>query len=130
VLKSAQHRFQRNGQLHQKIQRLEAKIKNKAKVDYYKVMKLSRSASAKEIKRAYHKLAMKWHPDKNSAPEAETTFKKIARAYEVLGDADLRRRYDAGEDVDDPNAAKQQQGHPFGGGFPGGFHRGGFQRWR
>ena len=47
---------------------------------------LTRSASAREVKKAYHKLAKKWHPDKNEDKEkAETNFKKIARAYEVLG---------------------------------------------
>ena len=44
-------------------------------------------------------------------------FKKIARAHEVLSDADTRARYDRGEDVDDPNARQQQQRNPFGGGF-------------
>ena len=55
---------------------------------------LTRAASAREIKKAYHKLAKKWHPDKNpdDKEKAETNFKKIARAYEVLGDEDTRRR--------------------------------------
>ena len=57
-------------------------------------------------------------------PAAEAMFKKVARAYEVLGDDDLRRRYDAGEDVDDANAMnqRQQQQQGFGGfgGFQGG----------
>ena len=55
---------------------------------------LTRAASAREIKKAYHKLAKKWHPDKNpdDKEKAETNFKKIARAYEVLGDEETRRR--------------------------------------
>jgi curved DNA-binding protein CbpA len=58
------------------------------------VLGLTRAASAREIKKAYHKLAKKWHPDKNpdDKEKAETNFKKIARAYEVLGDEDTRRR--------------------------------------
>merc|ERR1711908_152139 len=113
----------------------EKKIKRKSKVDYYKVLGVLRSATAKDIKRAYHRLAKEWHPDKNpeNKEEAEARFKKIARAYEVLGDADTKRRFDMGEDVDDPNAQQQrqqQQGFPFGGGgrggFGGGFHHGGF----
>ena len=51
------------------------------------------------------------------ADKAEAMFKKIARAHEVLSDADTRARYDRGEDVDDPNARQQQQRNPFGGGF-------------
>ena len=86
LLKTAQRRYPRHGQLHQKVQQLERSIKNKSKVNYYKVLGLTRSASAREVKKAYHKLAKKWHPDKNEDKEkAETNFKKIARAYEVLG---------------------------------------------
>ena len=55
---------------------------------------------------------------------------RYTQAYEVLGDEDIRRRYDAGEDVDDPNARQQQQHNPFGGGgFPGGGFGGGGQRF-
>lgn len=130
LLKTAQQtRHRRNGQLHQKVQNLERSIKNKSKVNYYKVLGVERAASAKVVKRAYHKLAMKWHPDKVGADDkekAEKNFKKIARAYEVLGDKDTRARYDRGEDVDDPNANQQQQQHnPFGGGgFRHHFHGG------
>jgi len=125
MLKTAQRSNPRNGALHQKIENLDRKIKRKSKVDHYKVLELPRSASNREIKKAYHALARKWHPDKNpeNKEAAEAKFKKIARAYEVLGDADTRRRYDAGEDVDDPNAQQQRGGgNPFGG---GGFQRGG-----
>ena len=130
LLKTAQHRFRNNMELHQKVQQLENRIKQQSKVNYYKVLGLTRSASQKEVKRAYHKLAMKYHPDKVAADEkatAEATFKKVARAYEVLGDEEMRRRYDNGEDVDDANAMnqrQQQQHNPFGG-FPGGFSGGG-----
>ena len=54
--------------------------------DYYKILGLSRSASDDEIKKAYRKMALKYHPDKNSDPGAEEKFKEIAEAYEVLSD--------------------------------------------
>ena len=66
-----------------------------AKRDYYEVLGVSKNASADEIKRAYRRMAMKYHPDKNpDDKEAEAKFKECAEAYEVLSDADKRRRYD------------------------------------
>jgi curved DNA-binding protein len=63
--------------------------------DYYKILGVSRSASADEIKRAYRKLAREFHPDKNTAKGAEDRFKEINEANEVLGDPEKRRAYDA-----------------------------------
>lgn len=60
--------------------------------DYYKVLGLKKSASLKDVKSAYRKLALMWHPDKNSAPEASENFRKVAEAYEVLSDKDSRAR--------------------------------------
>ena len=66
-----------------------------AKRDYYEVLGVGKSASAEEIKRAYRRMAMKYHPDKNPGDEqAEAKFKECAEAYEVLSDAEKRRRYD------------------------------------
>jgi len=66
-----------------------------AKRDYYEVLGVDRSASADEIKKAYRKIAVKYHPDKNpDDPEAENMFKEAAEAYEVLRDPDKRQRYD------------------------------------
>ena len=66
-----------------------------AKRDYYEVLGISKSASADDIKRAYRRMAMKYHPDKNpNNKEAETKFKKCAEAYEVLSDPEKRQRYD------------------------------------
>ena len=76
--------------------------------DYYKILNLKKGASAREVKKAYHAGAKKWHPDKNRQPgqearleKAERNFKLIARAYEVLSDEAQRRDYDRGVDVDD-----------------------------
>lgn len=65
------------------------------KRDYYEVLNVDRDASEADIKRAYRKAAMKYHPDRNpDDPEAETKFKEAAEAFEVLSDAEKRQRYD------------------------------------
>lgn len=62
--------------------------------DYYEVLNVPRDADGKAIKKAYHALAMKWHPDRNKSPEAEERFKEIATAYAILKDPKKRARYD------------------------------------
>jgi len=62
--------------------------------DYYEVLGVGRNAAPEEIKRAYRQAALKYHPDRNKAPEAETHFKEAAEAYEVLSDPEKRQRYD------------------------------------
>src|SRR6266568_3576323 len=65
------------------------------KRDYYEVLGVGRSTSEEEIKRAYRKLAVKFHPDKNpDDPHAEEKFKELGEAYDVLMDADKRAAYD------------------------------------
>ncbi|XP_076043654.1 dnaJ homolog subfamily C member P58IPK [Oratosquilla oratoria] len=117
------------------------KLKKQAgKRDYYKILGVKRTASKKEITKAYRQLAQKWHPDHYDGSEkqkAEKMFIDIAAAKEVLTDEEMRAKFDAGEDPLDP---EQQQGGPHGhgfnpfqhfhfhqgGGFPGGgFHGGG-----
>lgn len=65
------------------------------KRDYYEVLGVAKNATAEEIKKAYRKKAIQYHPDKNPGnKEAEEKFKEAAEAYEVLSDADKRARYD------------------------------------
>lgn len=64
------------------------------KKDYYQVMGLKKEASAAEIKTAYRRLARKYHPDLNKAPDAEMNFKALGEAYEVLKDPKKRAQYD------------------------------------
>ncbi|KAM4572715.1 dnaJ homolog subfamily B member 9a isoform 1-T2 [Odontesthes bonariensis] len=65
-----------------------------AKKDYYDILGVPRGASERQIKKAFHKLAMKYHPDKNKSPDAEVRFREIAEAYEILSDETRRREYD------------------------------------
>ena len=87
------------------------------KRDYYEVLGVGKDASAEDIKRAYRKAAMKYHPDRNPGDkEAEAKFKEVGEAYEVLSDADKKARYDQfGFAGVDPNFAAGQGG----GGFDG-----------
>jgi molecular chaperone DnaJ len=64
------------------------------KQDYYEILNVPRNASKKEIKKAYRKLALKHHPDRNKSPEAEEKFKEISEAYAVLSDNEKRNQYD------------------------------------
>src|SRR3954449_2051137 len=83
------------------------------KRDYYEVLGIDRGAHDDEIKRAYRKLAVKFHPDKNPEdPQAEEKFKELGEAYDVLIDADKRAAYDRYG-----HAAFAQGGQGFGGGF-------------
>lgn len=95
------------------LQQAERLLKRSKEEDYYKVLQVSRSASSREIKKAYHRLAVEYHPDKNPDDRegAEAKFKAVAAAYEVLSDEDKRAKYDAGEDVTaNPEQQQQQQG--------------------
>lgn len=65
------------------------------KRDYYEILGVAKNASAEEVKKAYRKVAMQFHPDRNPGnKEAEDKFKEAAEAYEVLNDADKRSQYD------------------------------------
>ena len=93
--------------------------------DYYELFGVGKSASEDEIKRAYRKLALQLHPDKNTAPGAEEAFKKVNKAWDVLSDKNKRATYDNfGAEAAEgrPGAG----GNPFGGFGGGGFPGGGF----
>ncbi|MCB0356204.1 MAG: DnaJ domain-containing protein [Bdellovibrionales bacterium] len=98
------------------------------KKDYYEVLGVNRSSSDEEIKKAYRKLALKFHPDKNPGNKhAEDRFKEVSEAYEVLRDAEKRKMYDQFGHMGAHAGAGGSsgfQGHPFGGfDFSGGFQQ-------
>ena len=64
------------------------------KKDYYGILGVTKKADENEIKKAYKKLAMKLHPDKNHAPQAAEAFKKVSKAYSCLSDVQKRKYYD------------------------------------
>jgi DnaJ-class molecular chaperone len=91
------------------------------KRDYYEVLGVGKSASTAEIKSAYRKLALEWHPDRNKKPEAHEKFKEINEAYAVLSDPQKKSTYDQfGHSAFAPGGGfggQGPQGGPFGGGF-------------
>ncbi len=137
-------------QLKTKIQETKIQIKRLKQKDFYKILGVSRNATQSDIKKSYRKLALKFHPDRQTnksegeKEKAEVIFKDVNLAYEVLSDETKKRKYDSGveiEDLDNPHAGhgghggmdpndlfemfmRQQNGGMGGGGMPGGFHFG------
>lgn len=135
-LKEAAQKSPQDMNIRESLMKAEKALKMSKRKDWYKILGVSKTAAISEIKRAYKKLALQWHPDKNveNREEAEEKFREIAAAYEVLGDEDKRVRYDRGEDMEDMGMGGGGGGgfNPFGGGgqqftfhFEGGFPGGG-----
>lgn len=80
-----------------------------AEKDFYQILGVSKSASADDIKKAYRKLALQYHPDRNKSKDATEKFKEVTKAYEVLSDSQKRQAYDQF------GSAAFEQGSPFGG---------------
>ena len=134
--------------LQEKLHRAKIALKRAKRKDYYKILGIPHNATEKDIRKAYRKKAMKWHPDRHTTKSeaekkiAEKNFKDINEANDALSDPQKRARYDAGEDdLDGPPrghggfseadifAQMFRGGGGFGGGGGGfgggGFHRGG-----
>ncbi|KAF7126800.1 hypothetical protein RHSIM_Rhsim11G0011800 [Rhododendron simsii] len=99
-------------------------------VDYYNILKVSRSTTDEDPKRAYKRLAMKWHPDKNAAAEAEVRFKQISKAYDVLSDLERHRIYNLYGDEALPSSENAASGKCSGSSAVGGDGRRGIVRCR
>jgi len=106
-----------NKEVYNLIEQCKVDEKKAKKKDYYKLLEIERSATPQDIKKAYRKLAPKYHPDKNNeSPEAsknaEKMFRDVSEAYQVLSDPQKKRMYDSGVNPDEP-------GFGFGGGGGG-----------
>ena len=137
TMNEANEHHPNNEKVHEKLNEARLLLKRSKQKDYYKVLSVPRDATEREIKKAWRKASMQFHPDKASQQgltkdQAEKKMQGINEAYEVLSNPELRTRYDNGDDPNNP----EQQGHPFhgspfggqqfvfrsgpGGGFPGG----------
>ncbi len=100
--------------------------------DYYDILGVSKTATEAELKSAYRKMALKWHPDRNQdkKEEAETQFKEINEAYQVLSDAKKRQMYDQlGHSAFEQSGGGAAGGGAGGNPFAGGFRQGGPFTW-
>ncbi|KAL9032872.1 MAG: hypothetical protein Q9180_006256 [Flavoplaca navasiana] len=100
--------------IQKEVHNAELELKKSKRKDYYKLLGVEKDASDNEIKKAYRKLAIVHHPDKNPDDEgAAEKFKEIGEAYECLSDPQKRARYDSGEDLIDPSEMFSQGGGSF-----------------
>ena len=90
-----------------KVQNAKLELKKSKRKDYYKILEVAKEANEDEIKKAYKKQALRWHPDKQAGTDdaqklmADKMFKDIGEAYAVLSDQKKRQRYDQGADIED-----------------------------
>jgi DnaJ family protein C protein 7 len=92
------------------LRKAELELKKSQRKDYYKILGLTKQATETEIKKAYRKLALQYHPDKNAGDtKAEARFKEVGEAYAILSDPEKKARFDSGADLDN--------GMGMGGGF-------------
>lgn len=136
--KALQEREPEDRTLAKELRRAEIELKKSQRKDYYKILEVAKDADARDIKKAYRRLAIVHHPDKNpNDPQAEDKFKDIGEAYETLSDPQKRARYDSGDDLIDQSDMFSGGGHPGHGGIDpeilfnmmggqGGFGGGGF----
>mmetsp|Transcript_50586 Transcript_50586/g.56465 ORF Transcript_50586/g.56465 Transcript_50586/m.56465 type:complete len:533 (-) Transcript_50586:61-1659(-) len=108
-------------ELKKKIREAQVQLKRAGQKDLYKILNVGKDATEAEIKKAYRKSALKWHPDRHASStdekkqEAENIFRDVNLAYEVLSDPEKKKKYNSGvdvEDLDNPNAGC---GHGHGG---------------
>uniref|UniRef100_A0A7S0GMX5 J domain-containing protein n=1 Tax=Proboscia inermis TaxID=420281 RepID=A0A7S0GMX5_9STRA len=106
-----------------KLRAAKVQLKRAGRKDFYKILGVARDADESEIKKAYRKMALKFHPDRQASgteeekQKAEVIFRDVNHAYEVLSDQEKKRRYDSGvdeQDLDNPNA-RPGGGHDHGG---------------
>lgn len=118
-----------NQEVHQRLHHAELSLKKSKQKDYYKELGVAKDATPRQIKKAYRKLAIKWHPDKHESStekeEATKKFHAIGEAYEVLSDPEMRAKYDRGELEQGGGGHHHHHHHHHGHGFPFGFGGGG-----
>jgi DnaJ homolog subfamily C member 3 len=103
----AREKQPQNQQVNEGLRKAQKLQKMALRKDYYKILDVAKTATEPEIRKAYRKLALIWHPDKHEGVDkeaAEAKYVEIAEAYEVLSNPEARTRYDNGEDINvEPN---------------------------